>query len=52
MRTNDNGCRFYANPERTEYRWLHPLEQPIFQPGWIDCTDMTDTQFEAFVTGA
>lgn len=46
----DNGCRYYANPARTEFRWIHPLEQQKYFPDWTDCTDMDDAQFAAFVT--
>lgn len=49
LTANVNGCRYYANPERTEYRWIHPLEQRLFQSDWTDCTEMDDAQFEAFV---
>jgi len=51
MGTNANGCQYYASPDRGEYRWLHPLEQPLNYPGWIDCSDMDDAEFEAFVLG-
>lgn len=46
----DDGFRFCASPDRTVFRWISSAEKNAFYPDWTDCTDMDDTQFEAFVT--
>lgn len=44
------GFRFCASPDRSVFRWIPPAERAAPYPDWIDCTDMDDAQFEAFVT--
>ena len=39
--------RYYCCDERC--RWMIPEECEQFYPGWIDCTDMNDEEFLAYV---
>lgn len=48
----DQGFGFYASPSRQQYRWMHPTDKAMFYGDWIDCTDMNDDEFAAFVEGA
>lgn len=52
MTLKDQGFRFCAAPNGTDYRWVHPAERATLFADWIDCTDMSDAQFESFVLGA
>jgi hypothetical protein len=40
----DQGFRFTARGDK--FNWRHPLD---VQRGDVDCTDMTDAEFDAFV---
>jgi hypothetical protein len=40
----DQGYRYIKRGE--EFKWAHPAE---VMPADVDCTDMTDDEFEAFV---
>lgn len=51
MTLADQGFRYYASPDRTQYRWIHPATVSLY-PDWIDTTDMGDGEFLAFVLGA
>lgn len=47
----DQGYRFTYRPSAEPGRrfdWRHPLE---FQEGDVDCTQMSDDEFQAFVEG-
>jgi hypothetical protein len=46
MTLQDKGYRYIKRGDA--FTWAHPLE---VQPGDVDCTDMTDAEFEAFVIG-
>jgi len=43
------GYRFMVHPNRTNANWFHPLEVAARAPGWIDCTDMDDVEFDLFM---
>jgi hypothetical protein len=43
----DQGFRF-MHLGGTDYRWVHPLE---VRSSDVDCTDMDDDAFEAYVRG-
>lgn len=45
----DNGLRFMVSPNGKEAHWIHPLEVATRAPGWHDCTDMDDVEFDAFM---
>lgn len=44
------GFRFLVSPSRVKGEWHHPgaVEQMV-AVGWIDCTDMSDEQFDIFM---
>lgn len=42
------GYRFMVSQDRKESDWIHQLEVAN-RPGWIDCTDMDDAEFDAFM---
>lgn len=39
--------RFFLHEDGVRSQWRHYAEAPL--PGWTDCTDMTDLEFEALV---
>lgn len=41
--------RFLVSPDRQSAVWCHQLEVATRCPGWTDCTDMDDAQFDAFM---
>lgn len=41
------GYRYYCGDGRC--MWMHPLEKEDGRPHWIDCTDMSDDEFAAFL---
>jgi hypothetical protein len=43
------GYRFMVHPDRNAANWFHPLEVAARAPGWIDCTDMDDAEFDVFM---
>jgi hypothetical protein len=45
----DNGCRFMVSPNGRDANWIHPAEITQRAPGWHDCTDMDDTEFDLFM---
>lgn len=45
------GFRFMVSPDRFRSAWVHPAEIPTKTPGWIDCTDMDDDEFDRFMKG-
>lgn len=42
------GFRFLVNPDGKGCDWIHPAEVNT-RPGWTDCTDMNDAEFDAFM---
>lgn len=44
MSLQDEGFRFVW--QNQEFNWVHPAE---ITEGVVDCTDMNDAEFEAFV---
>lgn len=43
--------RFLVSPDGQQAVCRHQLDIPLCGPhGWHDCTDMTDAEFDAFVT--
>lgn len=42
--------RFMMSPDGMHADWIHPAEVATRAPGWIDCTDMSDDDFQRFVT--
>jgi hypothetical protein len=50
MSTHKNdGYRFMVSPNGREAHWIHPLEVAVRAPGWHDCTDMDDAEFDVFM---
>jgi hypothetical protein len=47
--TNPNGCRFMVSPDGRSADWTHPAEIAGRTPGWTDCTEMDDAEFNAFM---
>ena len=47
MSLMDQDYRFYCDDMCC--RWLNPNEQKEFHPDMIDCTDLSDDEFENFV---
>lgn len=45
MTLKDEGWRYVCRGHR-DFRWIHPLEM---LPSYIDCTDMSDSEFQALV---
>lgn len=45
----DNGSRFMVSPTGREGDWIHPAEIAQRTPGWHDCTDMDDVEFDLFM---
>jgi hypothetical protein len=46
MNLQEQGMRFVWRPSLRECLWSCPLD---IQPGDVDCTDMTDREFEQFI---
>ena len=40
------GHRFMVSPDGQQADWIHPAEIDTRAPGWTDCTDMDDMEFE------
>lgn len=40
------GYRFMVSPDGRDADWIHPAEVATRAPGWTDCTDMGDVEFE------
>ena len=51
MSLRDQGFRFCLSPDKQQARWLHPTEKAQRHPDWIDATDMSADELEAFITG-
>jgi hypothetical protein len=47
MSLQDQGFRFVWRPALRECLWSHPAE---VKPGDVDCTDMSDREFEQFIS--
>lgn len=45
----NDGYRFMVSPSGRDANWIHPLEVAARAPGWHDCTDMDDAEFELFM---
>lgn len=45
------GYRFMVSPNGREADWIHPLEVVTRAPGWHDCTEMDDAEFDHFMRG-
>jgi hypothetical protein len=43
------GLRFMLSPDGRQADWIHPAEVATRCPGWSDCTDMGDAEFEHFL---
>ncbi|CAL8476439.1 hypothetical protein [Caballeronia sp. S22] len=44
------GFRFLVSPSRAKGEWHHPSAvAQLVAVGWIDCTDMSDLQFDEFM---
>lgn len=41
--------RFYVSPCRKMCGWYHHLEIGNYHLDWIDCTDMSDREFELWM---
>jgi hypothetical protein len=49
MSLKDEGFRYLVHRIEDLYGWRHPAEVPaLLAAGWVDCTDMTDAELEAF----
>jgi len=48
MSLRDSGLRFYASPDGSDARWMHPFLKDGHYPDWVDLTDMTDDEVVAF----
>lgn len=43
--------RFLVSPDGSQGVSIHPLDKPLKEhEGWHDCTDLTDQEFDEFVT--
>jgi hypothetical protein len=40
------GSRFMVSPDGQHADWVHPAEVDARAPGWTDCTDMCDVEFD------
>lgn len=47
--TTPNGSRFMVSPDGQKADWIHPAEIATRSPGWTDCTDMCDVEFDLFM---
>ena len=45
------GFRLMVRKEFNQARWVHPIEAKVMV-GFVDCTDMSDAEFEQFMTAA
>lgn len=41
--------RFMVSPDGKHADWIHPAEVATRAPGWHDCTDMNDDEFNHFM---
>jgi len=41
--------RFYTSPDRTQSRWIRPIEKEAFYQDWIDTTDLTSDELAAYL---
>lgn len=51
----EQGFRFLVNPSSGDtslfFYWVHPAEvEQRIASGWKDCTDMSDAEYEAFIS--
>jgi hypothetical protein len=51
MSLRDQGFRLMGNKELNKVDWTHPAEAVRLGAGWVDCTDMTDAEFETYIIG-
>ena len=49
MTFQEQGFRFCCNPAPLEFRWIDPVQLKLFYAHWIDVTDLSDEDFDAFV---
>ena len=49
MSLQDQGFRFCLSPDAKRARWCHPVEIPLFYPGWLDVTDWPADKLEKFL---
>jgi hypothetical protein len=53
MTLPEQGYRYLITLDRQRYGWTHPAEvQEKFANGWVDVTDLTDEELDAFVMAA
>ena len=46
----EQGYRFLITIDRQQWGWTHPAEASTkLESGWIDVTDLTDAELDAFV---
>ena len=45
----NDGYRFMVSPDGRDADWINPLELAARAPGWHDCTEMNDAEFDHFV---
>jgi hypothetical protein len=45
----DKEYRYMVNPDGPGSTWVHPAEVQLCSPSWVDCTDMSDAEFYAFI---
>ena len=50
MSLREQGFRFMVSPDRKQANWVHPVDVAINCPDWIDCTEMSDDEFDAFMS--
>ena len=49
MSLQEQGCRYYISPSKDAARWMPPAVKAKFQPDWIDVTDWTDDEVDAWL---
>ena len=49
----ESGLRYYCDPNQPsgKCKWMRPIEKEDAHPDWVDTTDMSATEFEAFLLG-
>jgi hypothetical protein len=53
MTLPEQGYRFLITSDARLWNWTHPAEiQAKLDAGWIDVTDLTDAELDAFVMAA
>ena len=49
MSLKDKGFRFCVSPNKSEARWLHPIEYKTLYPDWVDVTAETAEKLLEFL---